>query len=104
MADTHDIGSTFWHLIRVRKGTPLHHRARTQETDEPYRYAESHVIRLPRGRALVLGRWKSDEQIDEVEALRRAVHIRRGDDGSLTGHDWRVATDRAGDLNLIFNS
>jgi hypothetical protein len=99
MADTHDIGSTFWHLIRVRKGTPLHHRAHTQETDEPYRYAESHVVRLPRGRALVLGRWKSDEQIDEVEALRRAVHL-RSTDGRVKGDDYNVTTDDAGALRL----
>lgn len=100
MAETHDIGSTFWHVIRVRKGTALHHRARTQETEEPYRYSLSHVLRLPFGRALVLGRWKNDERIDEVEALRRAVHIPRGDEGSLTGEDWDVTTDDDGHLLL----
>lgn len=95
---THDVGRIFWHVIRVRKGTPLHHRALTQEYDEPFRFSDSHIIRLPLGRALVLGRWHTDESIDEVAALRRATHV-FGLDGRIDG-EFEVTTDDRGNLLL----
>lgn len=74
MATTHDTrGGRFWHAIRVRKGTPLHHRAHTQEVDEPFRSSLSHVLHLwPTGLAIVTGRWQ-DSGLTEDEALLVAL-------------------------------
>jgi hypothetical protein len=98
LTTTHDVGRLFWHVIRVRKGTPFHHRALTQEYEEPFRFSDSHIFRLPFGRALVLGRWHTDEDIDEVEALRRATHV-HGLDGRVDP-EYDVATDDDGFLLL----
>lgn len=74
MADTHDLpGDLFWHLIRVRKDTPLHHRASTQEVDYPYRRSDSHVVRIwPLPYAVVAGRWVHSD-FSEDEALLAAL-------------------------------
>lgn len=74
MATTHDFkNGIFFHVVKVIRGTPIHHRAKSQEIEEPFRYSESHVIRLwPTRTALVIGRW-TDSGYEEVEALRAAM-------------------------------
>jgi hypothetical protein len=49
-------------------------RGWTQEIEEPFRSAEPVILRLPRHKALVFGRWT--KQLSEEEALERAVQRR----------------------------
>ena len=72
MANTHDIGRLFFHVIRVRKGTPFAHRAETNEIDGQYRTSNSVVVRIGFRSALVLGWWKFVEGTED-ERLMRAV-------------------------------
>ena len=90
MADTHDLpGGVFWHLIRVRKGTPLAHRAPTQEIDWPFRRSNSHILRLwPLNIALVAGRW-NDSDLDEDEALLLALDG-RGDAARVVDEEGHI--------------
>lgn len=72
MAETKDFGRLFVHMIRVLPGTVLVHRAQTVEIEPPYRFGRPLVIRLPFGRALVIGWWLASNW-DEEEALFEAV-------------------------------
>lgn len=74
---TYDIGRFFWHVIGVTEDCPLYHRARTAQVKPPYRKCDSFVIRLPRRRALVLGRWQDPEPgKDAVDLLLDALGAR----------------------------
>jgi hypothetical protein len=58
-------------------------RGWTQEIEEPYRTATPLILRLPRYKALVLGRWTGFVE-DEEEALNTALSRR-----DLTYDDFR---------------
>lgn len=86
MADTHDLGPFFWHLVAVKKRTPLFHRARSTEVDPPFRTARPVVTHVWPGKGLVTGKWK-DSGYDEDEALLAALGL----DGR-GGYDMDVAS------------
>lgn len=69
---THDIGRVFVHTIRLKPGTPLFHRAITNEIEEPFRIARPFVFRFWPGRGLVLGLWVHTGR-DEDSALLDAI-------------------------------
>jgi hypothetical protein len=49
-------------------------RGWTQEIEEPFRTSEPLIFKMPRYKALVLGKWTG--QLNEEEALRRAIQER----------------------------
>ena len=76
----HDVGKRgFWHAMTYPKMTPpppLTEKGATQETEEPYRFGRSRVLRLPfTRRALVIGVWE-DIQYPEHIALEQATGLR----------------------------
>ena len=77
MPKVHNIGKTrFIQYIDfpVKWEWRLFVRGWTQEIEEPFRSAEPVILRLPRHKALVFGRWT--KQLSEEEALERAVQRR----------------------------
>ena len=70
MPKVHNIGTRF---VQVTKfpynwGYKCLVRGWTQEVEEPFRTAEPFIVRLPRYRALVFGKWTGTKT--EVEALK----------------------------------
>ena len=64
--ETHGFGKYFWHSIRLKKKSPVYHRYPTHEVDAPYRWANSHILRLPgTTRGLVTGCWKTTDRTEE---------------------------------------
>lgn len=60
--ETHDIGKTYVHGVRLLWNAPPYHRAPTVELDEPYRVGRSHVIHFwPTTLGLSFGRWHLDD-------------------------------------------
>lgn len=59
----------FFHVVKVEKDTPLHHRYPTQEIDYPYRLCpQSHILRLwPARIGVVLGKWLKDMPMRDWE-------------------------------------
>lgn len=75
----YDLGKQhFWHTMQYPKmmpPPPLTETGATQETDEPFRYGRSRVVRLPFSRrALVVGKWQGENA--ERLALGMAVRSR----------------------------
>lgn len=73
-----DIGSSWFVQVMpypLHQWWPLIEVGHTQEIEGDYRSGKSLVIRFPRQKALVVGRW--NKQInDEEEALTRALRAR----------------------------
>jgi len=72
MPKTHKIGPR--HFVQVTKfpyqwNKQIITRGWTQETEAPYRTANPLIVRLPRYRALVLGRWTGQTDVGEVDKL-----------------------------------
>lgn len=70
--ETHDIWGTslFWGTIRLRKGTELYHAYPTHEIDPPYRWAVSHIFRLPFTTfGISVGRWHTATRTEEEAIL-----------------------------------
>jgi len=72
MPKTHNIGPQ--HFVQLTKfpyewGSKVVTRGWTQETEAPYRTATPLIVRLPRYRALVLGRWTGQTDSVEVDKL-----------------------------------
>lgn len=77
MPQVHQIGPRFFvHAMAYpAKDFPLIDKGETQEIEEPYRYGNSWVLRLPWSRyAVVAGKWMRTEPEDS--ALRRAIKAR----------------------------
>lgn len=72
MPQTHDIGSVFVHGMRVDRVAPRMHLGHTKEIEEPFRHGRSIVVRLFRGWAVVIGRWRHRD-ISEEDALLDAL-------------------------------
>lgn len=72
MAVTH--GEHLFWMIAYVKDAPLLHRAPVQSTEEPYKASPKALhVRLPRGKALVLGYWHKtgyDMETAMVRAMR----------------------------------
>ena len=123
MPKVHNIGSQ--HFVQVTNfpfewGNKFIVRGWTQEIEEPFRTSTPLIVRLPKYRALVLGRWtgyKTEEEALDVAVQRRDVtyddftqeagwtpapdsdrkesgkdsHIRLDNvDGAVDVHDWKA--------------
>jgi hypothetical protein len=77
MPKVHDIGKK--HFVQLIEqdllwGNKVVSKGWTQEIEEPYRFAEPKMIRLPFKRILVLGKWLGSR--NEEEALNSALSRR----------------------------
>jgi hypothetical protein len=98
MPKVHDIGKKhFVQLLtnyRVVWGKKAYVKGTTQEIDEPFRYAEPFIVRLPFNNALVFGKWigiKSEE-----EALEQAIQGRVLQDEDFQ-EGWQPPAYKAGE-------
>ena len=67
-------------------------RGWTQEIDEPFRTSTPLIVRLPRYKALVFGRWTGT--LTEQEALSRALEMREARENDFTEEaGWTPAPD-----------
>jgi hypothetical protein len=103
MPEAHDIGPRrFIQLLdnyHVTWGNRLFVRGWTQEIEEPYRFSEPLILRLPRGKALVFGRWIGE--LSEEEALDKAVQRRDLTDEDFDEENgWVPATDEDSEESL----
>ena len=62
----------FWHPIRVRRGTPFHHVAHSNEVDGDFRRSDRTHIFHVFGRGIAAGKWKTVDRTEE-EALLSAL-------------------------------
>lgn len=68
--DTHDIGTFFWHLIKLKKKSPIVHRFPSHEDEYPYRRSNSLILRLPGSSiGLVAGHWRPTGRTEEQMIL-----------------------------------
>lgn len=77
MPKVHNIGKQhFVQLIKlpVEWGNKVVVRGWTQEIEEPFRTAAPFIVRLPKYRALVIGKWTGSKT--EYEALNSAIQRR----------------------------
>lgn len=66
----HDIGALFWHTIRLQKKSALFHRYPSHEVEEPYRWSNSLIVRIPwSSYGLVVGFWRATERTEEQMLL-----------------------------------
>jgi hypothetical protein len=78
MPKIHNIGPThFFQYIDfpVEWGIKLWVRGWTQEIDKPFRTSEPLIFRMPKHKALVVGKWTGTME-DEEQALNRAIQGR----------------------------
>lgn len=67
---THGIWRFFWHSISLKKDSPLYHRFPTHEVEEPYRWSNSRIFRLPwSSKGLVVGWWHKTNNTEEKAIL-----------------------------------
>ena len=73
MPKAHNIGPLFVQVTNFpyEWGTKVLVRGWTQEIEEPYRTATPLIVRLPKYKALVLGRWTGTKE--ETDALNAAL-------------------------------
>lgn len=72
-AKTHDFGPIFVQRLSLKRGSSLIHRAPTNETEPPFRTANSYIIRVPGTKfGMVIGLWKETGR-DEDQALLDAL-------------------------------
>jgi hypothetical protein len=76
MPKVHNIGPVFLQVTKFpyEWGAKVVTRGWTQEIEEPFRTANPVIVRLPKYKALVFGRWNGMK--DEEEALNGALHTR----------------------------
>jgi hypothetical protein len=72
MPETRDMGPFFAHTVNLQPGTPLFHRAPTDEIEPPYRRSNSLIIKIWPGKGIVLGRWRQTYR-KESDALYTAL-------------------------------
>ena len=99
MPKVHNIGPN--HFIQYTKfpydwGTKVVVKGWTQEIEEPYRTSEPFIVRLPKYRALVFGRWSGVK--NEEEALNGALERRDVTYDDFTEEKgWTPAPDTGGE-------
>ena len=70
VSSTHDLGPFFWHSISLKKDSPKFHKYPSHETEAPYRWSNSSVIRFPfTTRGVVLGKWRAMERTEDDALL-----------------------------------
>lgn len=78
MPMAHDIGASWFVQVipyPIKSWWPLVEAGHTQEVEGDYRSGRSLVVRFPRHKALVVGRWTRKIN-EEEEALTRALRAR----------------------------
>lgn len=99
MPKVHNIGSN--HFIQYTKfpynwGTKVVVKGWTQEIEEPFRTSEPFIVRLPKYRALVFGRWSG--MTNEEDALNGALERRDVTYDDFTEEKgWTPAPDTSGE-------
>lgn len=73
-------------------------RGWTQESEEPYRSATPLILRLPRYKALVFGKWTGVKEQEEVEQLLGIREVTYDDFKEEAG--WVPAPDESGEESL----
>ena len=64
------VGPLFVHGIKLQKKSSLFHRYPSHEVEEPYRWSNSLIVRIPWLRqGFVLGFWRSTERTEEQMLL-----------------------------------
>ena len=70
----HELGPLFVHSIKLQKKSAIFHRYPSHEVEEPYRWSNSLIVRIPWCRqGFVLGLWRSTDRTEEqmlLEALQ----------------------------------
>ena len=105
MPNTHNIGPTFVQITKFPYdwGNKLVVRGWTQEIEEPFRTAKPFIVRLPKYKALVLGKWSGFKT--EEEALSGALETREVTYDDFTEEaGWTPAPDsdrEASSSNLV---
>jgi hypothetical protein len=76
---THDLWRFFWHSIKLRKDSPILHRYISHEMDEPHRWSNSLILRLPKSECgIVIGFWRKEERTEDqaiLAALGREIPL-----------------------------
>ena len=94
MPKAHNIGSRFVQLTNFPYdwGNKVIVRGWTQEIEEPFRTSKPLIVRLPRYKALVFGRWSGMKS--ETEALSGALEARDASYEDFTEEaGWTPAPD-----------
>lgn len=67
------VGPLFVHSIKLQKKSPIFHRYPSHEIEEPYRWSNSLIVRIPWSTyGFVLGFWRTTDRTEEqmlLEAL-----------------------------------
>lgn len=76
----YNLGPFFLHTIRLQKKSPIFHRYPSHEVEEPYRWSNSLIVRIPwSSYGLVLGLWRTTNRTEE-QMLIEALEGRQMDD------------------------
>lgn len=95
MPKIHNIGPTFLQLTKFpyEWDGKLVVRGWTQELTEPFRTSSPFIVRLPKYRALVLGKWTGKKE-NEEEAFNAAIERRDVTEDDFTEEaGWTPAPD-----------
>jgi len=79
-------------------GNKVATRGWTQESEEPYRSATPFILRLPRYKALVFGKWSGVKEQEEVEQLLGLREVTYDDFTEEAG--WTPAPEQTGEESL----
>jgi hypothetical protein len=100
MPKVHNIGPVFVQLTNF----PYHWdgkfivRGWTQEIEEPYRTSEPYIVRLPKYKAIVFGRWSGMK--NEEEALNGALERRDVTYEDFTEEAGWTAPEQGGETSI----
>ena len=66
----HELGPLFVHSIKLQKKSPIFHRYPSHEVEEPYRWSNSLIVRIPwSSYGLVWGLWRTTDRTEEQMLL-----------------------------------
>lgn len=66
----HSMGPLFVHGIKLQKKSPILHRYPSHEIEEPFRWSNSLILRMPKSfRGLVIGLWRTTDRTEEQTLL-----------------------------------
>ena len=100
MPKVHNIGPVFVQVTNFpyQWGGKLLVRGWTQEIEEPYRTSEPYIVRLPKYKALVFGRWNGMKT--EEEALNGALERRDVTYDDFTEEAGWTAPEQGGETSI----
>lgn len=66
----HELGPLFVHSIKLQKKSAIFHRYPSHEVEEPYRWSNSLIVRIPwSSYGFVLGFWRTTDRTEEQMLL-----------------------------------